>query len=62
MVGETQPAGDKTVYVQVQKDKCKAGGKTTKYVGETSRYLYERLSEHTRDYQSKETPSHMRDH
>ena len=41
---------------------CKEGGVDTRYIGETSRSLYERISEHTHDVWSSKELSHMRTH
>lgn len=41
---------------------CKTEGKDTRYIGETSRSLYERLAEHVHDAWNKKDLSHMRTH
>ena len=37
-------------------------GSKTQYIGETSRSLYERMTEHARDCQNLEVESHMVSH
>ena len=37
-------------------------GSKTQYIGETSRSLYERMTEHARDCQNLEVESHMASH
>ena len=41
---------------------CEAAGKSTQYIGETSRKLYERTREHDKDCSSRDEKSHMYTH
>ena len=58
---KTQCRSANVVYESVCK-LCKAQGQTTKYLGETSRSLYERTAEHLRDLLSRKETSHMFSH
>ena len=64
----TTQEGDKThcrssnVVYQTKCNLCKELGKTTCYIGETSRTLYEREAEHTRDLWGEKDMSHMHEH
>ena len=49
------------IYSNTCKD-CKTTGVDTKYIGETSRTLMERASEHYRDIKDAKRTSHMREH
>ena len=58
---KTQCRSSNVVYESVCK-LCKAEGRTTRYIGETSRSLYERTSEHLRDFLKQDNTSHMHNH
>ena len=59
--GKTRCRRRNITYIN-QCNKCKCEGKTTLYLGESSNSLKERMQQHTEDFFSKDTESHMRSH